>query len=166
MTVEDENVKIENRTNSALDGGSSQYVVRRPAAASRALAAEAALHFSLFTFHFSIPSGLWAWLALGLAMASTLGAGADTVQTVDARLEGTMEVRDGGMRIAGATLPLGEVLTAIRDAGANTISAAQAIRMINGELWCGSIVGMETNAVTFRGDLFGEHAIATETVAA
>ena len=116
-------------------------------------------------FQISVSSGLRAWLAIAVGLVSARGAGADTVQTSGAMLEGTIEVRDCGMLIAGAAVPFSEVLTAVRDGGENTISAAQAIRMINGEIWCGSILGLETNGLAFRGNLFGERMIETEGIA-
>ena len=90
---------------------------------------------------------------------------ADTVQTAAGIFAGEMSPREGAILIGGATVPLGEVLTVVRDTGGNTISAAQALRMINGEIWCGSILGLETNALIFRGDLFGERTVETEAVA-
>jgi len=118
-----------------------------------------ALQFSLFNFHFSIP------LSLVAGLFTALWAGADTVQTISARLEGRIELKDGGLQIAGATVPLNDVVAAVRDTGANTISAVQSVRMSNGEIWFGSILGLETNTLAFRGDLFGERAIGTESVA-
>ena len=104
-------------------------------------------------------------IGLACAWGACAVSRADTVQTAGDILAGEMIPREGGILIGGATVPLSEVLTAVRDAGANTISAAQAIRMVNGEIWCGSILGMETNAITFRGDLFGERTIGAEAVA-
>ncbi len=72
---------------------------------------------------------------------------------------------DGGLRIAGAAVPLSDVMTAVRDTGANTISSVQSVRMSNGEIWHGSILGLETNALSFRGDLFGERTISAESIA-
>jgi hypothetical protein len=107
------------------------------------------------------------FILIGLACAcgARSASRADTVQTAGDILAGVMSPREGAILIGGATVPLGEVLTAVRDTGANTISAAQAIRMINGEIWCGSILGLETNALTFRGVLFGERMIETEAIA-
>lgn len=96
--------------------------------------------------------------------ASTVSR-ADTVQTAGAILAGEMIPRENTIRIAGATVLFSDVMTAVRDTGANTFSAVQVVRMTNGEIWCGSIVGLETNTLAFRGDLFGERAIGTEAVA-
>lgn len=107
------------------------------------------------------------FILIGLACAcgARSASRADTVQTAGNILTGVMSPREGAILIDGATVPLGEILTAVRDTGANTISAAQAIRMINGEIWCGSILGLETHALTFRGVLFGERMIETDAIA-
>jgi hypothetical protein len=107
------------------------------------------------------------FILIGLACAcgARSASRADTVQTAGDIRAGVMSPREGAILIGDATVPLGDVLTAVRDTGANTISAAQSIRMINGEIWCGSILGLEAHALTFRGDLFGERMIETEAVA-
>jgi len=104
-------------------------------------------------------------IGVACAWGACRASRADTVQTAGDIRAGEMSPREGAILIGGATVPLGEVLTAVRDTGANTISAAQAIRMINGEIWCGSILGLETNALVFRGNLFGERTIGTEGIA-
>jgi len=104
-------------------------------------------------------------LAVALVLACSRGACADTVQTAGARLTGDTTPREGGILVGGATVPIGEVMNVVRDTGANTIGASQAVRTTNGEIWYCSIQGLETNTLMVRGNLFGARAFGTEAVA-
>jgi len=120
----------------------------------------AAFQFSAFNVRFSILS-----LAVAVGLLPARVAGADTVLTAGGRLEGETVPLENVILVGGASVPLNDVITVIRDTGAGTIGAPHAVRLANGEIWCCVIQGMESNTLAVRGDLFSECRIGLEYVA-
>jgi hypothetical protein len=104
-------------------------------------------------------------VALACAWAALTASRADTVLTAGGRLEGETAPRENEILVGGAGVPLDDVVSAIRDAGAGTISGPHAVRLANGEIWRCVIQDVETNTLSVRSDLFGEGAIGLEAVA-
>ena len=102
---------------------------------------------------------------LAWASCAQIAARADTVQTVEARLSGKMALRGNAILMDGVAVPLDTVVSAVRDSGANTFGAPHAVRLRNGEIWRGGILGLESNRLTVVSDLFGRRTIGTESVA-
>jgi len=105
-------------------------------------------------------------VCLAGAWSACTASRADTIQTAGVRLEGETTVRERAILIGGSAVPLNGIIAVIRDTGANTFGALQAIRLRNGEIWRARILGLESNRLTVISDLFGRCTIGTESVAA
>jgi hypothetical protein len=80
------------------------------------------------------------------------------------RLSGRIAFRDDGISVGGKTVRWDDVLFVARG-GARRLTAPQAVRFENGEVWTGDILRLSAGKLGVRGPLFGEREVVVGDVA-
>ena len=101
------------------------------------------------------------FLVAGMAPAR----GADVVQTLRGRLEGTVAFQEGRVAVGGKSVRWEDVLTVIKAGTSRVLSAPEAIRLRNGEVWPVDLLGMSAGQLDVRSPLFGARKIEVGRVA-
>ena len=107
------------------------------------------------------------WIEASVAFLILLsGVWGDVVQTVDARIEGSVGFGEDCVEVGDRTVRWEEVLYVIRETPGRAISGANVIRFRNGEAWVADMLELSGTSLRARSPILGQLHAALSDIAA
>jgi hypothetical protein len=88
-----------------------------------------------------------------------------TVQTVDGRRRGALTINEGRLSIDRKAVEIGDVLLAICEHETNKQASNGALRLIDGEIWYGNILGLEDYQVLLQSPTLNSRKVPLKQIA-
>jgi hypothetical protein len=88
-----------------------------------------------------------------------------TVQTIDQHRSGPLMIEEGRLKINTQPLALDNVLLAICSSETSPKKNQSALRLIHGEVWFGTLVGLKDGEVTLNSPMFKQRAVPLTQIA-